>query len=72
MGCAPVRSGSTVCGWRPVEQDIPDPGDALGPRPQQHEEQRDWEHVHEAIARDQRQLGRDVEVELDIDLGIGS
>jgi hypothetical protein len=54
-----------------VEHDITDPGDALGPQPQQREEQRDWEHAHEAIARDQRQLGRDVEVELDIDLGIG-
>lgn len=54
-----------------VEHDITDPGDALGPQPDQREQQRDWEHARKAIARDQRQLGRDVEVELDVDLGIG-
>jgi hypothetical protein len=50
-----------------VEHDIIDPADALGPRPEQHEEQCDWERAHEALARDQRERGRDVEVELDID-----
>ncbi len=54
-----------------VEHDVTDPGDALGPRPEQREEERGWERARKAIARDERQLGRDVEVELDIDLGIG-
>ncbi len=54
-----------------VEHDITGAGDALGPQPGQREEQREWERAHKAIARDQRQLGRDVGVELDIDLGIG-
>jgi hypothetical protein len=50
-----------------VEHDITDPGEAIGPRP----DRRDWERARKAIARDQRQLGRDVEVALDVDLGIG-
>jgi len=54
-----------------VEHDITDPGDALGPRPEQREEQRGWERARRAIARDQRQLGRDLEVELDVDLALG-
>ncbi|HME01835.1 MAG TPA: hypothetical protein VKG38_02245, partial [Solirubrobacteraceae bacterium] len=54
-----------------VEHDITDPGEAIGPRPDQREEQRGWERTRKAIARDERQLGRDVEVELDVDLGIG-
>ena len=54
-----------------VEHDITDPGDALGPQPEQREQQRSWERARKAIARDQRQLGRDLEVELDCDLGIG-
>jgi conjugative relaxase-like TrwC/TraI family protein len=54
-----------------VEHDITGPGEAIGPQPEQREEQRDWERAHKAIARDQRQLGRDVGVELDIDLGMG-
>jgi len=47
-----------------VEHDITDPGEAIGPRPEQREGQRDWERARKAMARDQRQLGRDVEVEL--------
>ena len=54
-----------------VEHDITDPGDALGPQPEHREQQRSWERARKAIARDQRQLGRDLEVELDVDLGIG-
>jgi len=54
-----------------VEHDITGPGDALGPQPEQREELRDWERAHKAIGRDQRQLGPDLGVELDIDLGIG-
>ncbi len=54
-----------------VEHDVTDPGDALGPRPEQREEERGWERARKAIARDERQLGRDVGVELDVDLGIG-
>jgi hypothetical protein len=54
-----------------VEHDISVPGDALGPQPEQREEQREWERAHKAIARDQRRLGRDVGVELDVDFGIG-
>jgi excisionase family DNA binding protein len=42
-----------------VEHDITGPGDALGPQPEQHDEQREWERARKAIARDQRQLGRD-------------
>ena len=54
-----------------VEHDITDPGDALGPQPEQREQQRSWERARKAIARHQRQLGHDLEVELDCDLGIG-
>jgi len=54
-----------------VEHDISGPGDALGPQPEHREEQREWERVHKAIARDQRRLGRDVSVELDVGLDIG-
>jgi hypothetical protein len=54
-----------------VEHDVTDSNDALGRRPEQREEQRGWERARKAIARDQRQLGRDLEVELDVDLGIG-
>ncbi len=53
------------------EHDITDPGDALGPRPEQREEQRDWERARKAIARDERRLGREVESERDVDFGIG-
>jgi hypothetical protein len=52
-----------------VEHEITDPSDALGPRPEQRGQRRDWERARKAIARDQRRLGRDVE--LDVDLGIG-
>jgi hypothetical protein len=54
-----------------LDHDITDPGSALGPRPEQHEEQRNWERARKGIARDQRRLGRDVGTELDVDLGIG-
>ena len=54
-----------------VEHDVTDSNEALGPRPEQRGEQRRWERARKAIARDQRQLGRDVGVELDVDLGIG-
>jgi hypothetical protein len=54
-----------------VEHDVPDPGEAIGPRPEQREEQRHRERARKAIARDERKLGRDVGVELDVDLGIG-
>lgn len=54
-----------------VEHDITGPGDALGSQPERREEQREWERAHKAIARDRRQLGRDVGVELDVDFGIG-
>ena len=54
-----------------VEHDAADSNEALGPRPEQREEQRGWERARKAIARDQRQLGRDVGVERDVDLGIG-
>jgi hypothetical protein len=54
-----------------VEHDVTDPVNALGPQPEERREQRDWERARKAFARDQRQLGRDVEVELDVDLGIG-
>jgi hypothetical protein len=54
-----------------VEHDISGPGDALGPQPEQREEKREWERAHKAIARDQRRLGRDVSVELDVGLDIG-
>jgi len=46
-----------------VEHDVTDPGEAMGQRPEQREERRGWERARKAIARDQRQLGRDVEVE---------
>ena len=52
-----------------VEHDITDPGDALGPQPEQREQQRDWEHARNAIAREQRRLGRGIETELDLDIG---
>ncbi|MGA2321930.1 MAG: hypothetical protein ABSG95_14545 [Solirubrobacteraceae bacterium] len=54
-----------------VEHDVTDSNEALGLRPEQREEQRGWERARKAIARDQRKLGRDVGVELDVDLGIG-
>jgi hypothetical protein len=54
-----------------VEHDVADSYEALGPRLELREEQRRWERARKAIARDQRQLGRDVGVELDVDLGIG-
>ncbi len=54
-----------------VEHDISGAGDALGPKPEQREEQREWERTHKAIARDQRRLGRDVSVEVDVGLDIG-
>ena len=74
MGRGRARCGRTVFGsprataWSTT---ITDPGDALGPQPEQREQQRDWERARKAIARDERRLGRDVEVELDVDLGIG-
>jgi hypothetical protein len=54
-----------------LDHGITDPGSAIGPRPEQREEQRDWARTGQAIARDQRRLGRDVEAERDVDLGIG-
>ncbi len=54
-----------------LQHDVTDPGSALGPQPEQRHAQRDWERARNTIARDQRRLGRDVEVELDVDLGIG-
>jgi hypothetical protein len=54
-----------------VEHDITGPGDALGPQPERRGEQREWERAHKAIARDQRRLGCDVSVELDVGLDIG-
>jgi hypothetical protein len=54
-----------------VEHEITDPSDALGPRPAQPEQQRDWERAREAIDRAERRLGRDVGTERDVDLRIG-
>jgi len=53
-----------------LEHDITDPGSALGQRPQQREKQRDWERARKAIARDQRRLGRDIETDLKLDIGV--
>ena len=74
MGRAPRKvweRGVRLAARYRVEHDISDRGDALGPQPEQREQQRGWERARKAIARDQRQLGRDLEVELDVDLGIG-
>jgi hypothetical protein len=53
-----------------LDHGITDPGSVLGPRPEQREEQRNWERARKAIARDARGLGRDVGTELDVDIGL--
>jgi hypothetical protein len=55
----------------PVEREITDPSDALGPRPAQPEQQRDWERARGATERGERRLGRHVGTARDVDLGIG-
>jgi hypothetical protein len=54
-----------------VQYDIADPSDALGPAPEQGEQQHDWKQARDAIAQGERRLGRDVATERDVDLGIG-
>ena len=54
-----------------AQYEITDPSDALGPRPEQAEQQHDWDQASEAIQQGERRLGRDVEAERDVDLGIG-
>ena len=54
-----------------AQYEITDPSDALGPRPEQAEQQHDWERASETIEQGERRLGRDVEAERDVDLGIG-
>ncbi len=54
-----------------LDHDWNDPQSALGPRPEQPKQQRDWDGARNAVTRDQRRLGREVETELDVDLGIG-
>ncbi len=53
-----------------LDHDVIDPGSALGPRPEHREGQREWERASRAIARDARRLGRDIDIERDVDLGI--
>ncbi len=53
-----------------LDHDVIDPGSALGPPPEQREGQREWERASRAIARDARRLGRDIDIERDVDLGI--
>jgi hypothetical protein len=43
----------------------------LGPRPEQQEQQHQWESARETIEQGEQRLGRDVETERDVDLGIG-
>jgi len=59
-----------VAGYR-AEYEITDPRDALGPRPEQHEQRHDWERAREAIRDAERRLGRDAQVEHEIDFGMG-
>jgi hypothetical protein len=54
-----------------AQYEITDPRDALGPRPEAVEQQHDWERAHEAAKQGELRLGRDVEVEHDIDFGMG-
>ncbi len=54
-----------------VEYDVTDPSDALGPPPEQSEQQHDWKQARDAIKQGERRLGRDVATERDVDLGIG-
>ena len=54
-----------------VQHDIADSSDALGPRPEQHEQQHQWERAREAIEHARRRLGRDLGTERDVDLRIG-
>ncbi len=54
-----------------AQYDIADPSDALGPRPESREQQRDWERADEAVQRSARRLGREATAERDVDLGIG-
>jgi conjugative relaxase-like TrwC/TraI family protein len=54
-----------------AQYDITDTDDALGPRPEPREQQRDWERAREAVERSARRLGRAPETKREIDLGIG-
>jgi chaperonin cofactor prefoldin len=54
-----------------VQYDITGSSDTLGPRPEQHQQQRDWEHAREAIESVELRLGRSTGIERGIDLGIG-
>lgn len=54
-----------------LDHDWNDPRSALGPRPGQPKQQRDWERAREALDRVQRRLGREVGSELGVELGIG-
>jgi conjugative relaxase-like TrwC/TraI family protein len=54
-----------------AEHEITDPRDPLGPRPEQHEPRHDWERAREAIRHAERRLGREAEVEHEIDFGMG-
>jgi hypothetical protein len=54
-----------------AQNEITDPSDALGPRPETDEQQHEWEVAHEAIERGAQELGRDVGREREVDLGIG-
>jgi hypothetical protein len=53
-----------------AQYEITDPRDALGPRREADEQQRDWERAHEAVERGELRLGREVAAERDIDLGL--
>jgi conjugative relaxase-like TrwC/TraI family protein len=53
-----------------AQNEITDPSEALGPRPEADEQQHDWERAHEAIEQGELRLGRGVAAERGIDLGI--
>jgi hypothetical protein len=54
-----------------IEHDVADPAAPLGPRPETHAQQRDWEQARGAVERAQRRLGREVSVERGVGLELG-
>ena len=54
-----------------VEHDITDPGDALGPQPEQREQQRSWERARKALNRGARRLDRHRDADHDLEIGVG-
>jgi hypothetical protein len=54
-----------------VQYEISDPNDALGERPEHHEQRQQWERAREALERIERRLGRGVDRGDVVDRGLG-